>query len=853
MLQKRKKSYLAQATASFVFGGIFLFSTLIGHATTWEWDPSLSSMGGSDRTGTTNDTWTQSGGASNWYNTSGGTEPATYTGTTSDTVVFGSASTPTGAYTVTLVSGTVNVGAINFGTANANANYVIEKGTINGPSGGTLYIENAGIGTNTFGASGAAITFTGASTIEFTGSPTAGLGNQVTIGYTNFGAANLQLGNGSDYGSVSDGQPFSGTGTVTVEQGWNFNIAPKGRNNSANFILGSMGNGNGVVGANAAELGGLSMGGGSYSGDNYSGTIKLVSDSSITTAAENGNNAVQPSYVTASISGSANLYLGYSVLGAITTSNAGNNTLVLGGGSTTSTNTGAVIAFNTTNKGDTTTANGGVVGEAIALGQNNGISTTATLILGQTGSVAESNSVSAPNSVSSTINWTASDGAFDMEGYSQTLQGILVGGVGQGAGGTNALVQSNNRIFNNGTGTSVLTIDGTSGNTVAGNAGFGGVIEDSRQINTSGVVTANANGGKVEVVVDSGGVLKLSGANTYTGGTVVQNGGLLEVGTSSPNTGTTNSIVGTFGAATGTLSLNNGGTVDLSGQSETVGSASFNNDAAGTANSTITNTGTSPSTLTATNGVTVSSGATGTIGSATGSSTTVTGGATVQGTGTLNIAAQGSLDTLSVNATGMANVSGSVTSADTFGTITALGGGSIATTMVENGGVVQASGGNTTTHVANVGAVTLKSGSSLVADSSGGQGTLTASSVTVTGPTTWTFTLNSAGLNTSSNINDLGTFADTFGSDAVTVNLSGGNTGVPGGTMYLLMQATNNLTSADFQIGQNNTVFNTDGMLEVINNDLYFEVFSVPEPSTWLLLFSGMGVLVFWKFRARRS
>jgi fibronectin-binding autotransporter adhesin len=209
-----------------------------------------------------------------------------------------------------------------------------------------------------------------------------------------------------------------------------------------------------------------------------------------------------------------------------------------------------------------------------------------------------------------------SAGTFDTNGFTLTLTGVLSG--------------SGNLVK---TGAGTLVLDGTASYTgdtfVSGGTLQGTMAALSRNITNNATVTFSDSGvyggimsGTGALLVASGTTIGFSGANTYTGGTIVQTGGTLDLGTGSiagdvENEGLVrfvnnspmsfgggiagsgsvlvdgslvltgaNSYTGTTQIEAGTLQLglggslssstlldlgNNGGTFDLNGQTQTVG------------------------------------------------------------------------------------------------------------------------------------------------------------------------------------------------------------------------------------------------------------------------------------------
>ncbi|MFI5032493.1 MAG: autotransporter domain-containing protein [Reyranellales bacterium] len=154
-------------------------------------------------------------------------------------------------------------------------------------------------------------------------------------------------------------------------------------------------------------------------------------------------------------------------------------------------------------------------------------------------------------------------------GLSITNQGSITGGSG-GAGGA-GIAGSNLAIVNNGTiarggpqanaitftgGANTLTLAGQQGGSIIGNIGVTGSLDLHQDTNA---VLTNVITGTGSVSKSGVGILELSGASTYTGGTTV-NAGTLQ-------------LSGGSLASTGALTVN-GGTFGLNGQTQTVGALS---------------------------------------------------------------------------------------------------------------------------------------------------------------------------------------------------------------------------------------------------------------------------------------
>ena len=172
-------------------------------ANTLIWDPAGVTTGTFDVA--TTGTWSTTNNL--WY--SGGSAGNAWSNSTSDIAQFGTASTGTGSYTVTVV-GAVSAGGISFAAPSGDPKgYTIQgtsatvTGTINGPAGGIFTISNAGL-FNTGGIINN-ITFTGASTYQFTNTTLSQAGGFNINGGTTFsgGTASVIFGNGTDGGEVA--------------------------------------------------------------------------------------------------------------------------------------------------------------------------------------------------------------------------------------------------------------------------------------------------------------------------------------------------------------------------------------------------------------------------------------------------------------------------------------------------------------------------------------------------------------------------------------------------------------------------------------------------------------------------
>jgi fibronectin-binding autotransporter adhesin len=267
-------------------------------------------------------------------------------------------------------------------------------------------------------------------------------------------------------------------------------------------------------------------------------------------------------------------------------------------------------------------------------------------------------------------------------------------------GGTNYLAYvelpnvllTNNTIINNGT--NVYTSGGI--NYTASTANFNTVLGS-----TNGV---GETGGSYSLTKMGGGALTLNGANTYSGGTIM-NGGFLYV---------TNS--GTMGSAGSAVAVN-GGTLDL-------GNATRTNGAVTVGGGLVTNGTLSASSYALTNAGTISAALTGSGAlTKTGSGTSVLSGANDYSGGTTVSAGtlQGDTTSLQGNISNNATVSFNQVGDGTYsGNMSGAGA-----VNVDAGGVVTFSGNNTYTGVTAITSATLKLGSANALGAGGSDWTTT--------------------------------------------------------------------------------------------------------------------------------
>jgi len=501
----RKSKYLAALVIA--SQGFLLSPSVFG--TTYTWDADANSGNG-----VTAGSGTWDAASTNWYN---GTSDVAWAGGTNNAVFASTA----GAYTITM-AGTLNFGSLTFNTTGytlAASSASVLSTTAGSPvvqvvAGGTATIGSnvsvQGVGSLTLVGSGAIGSGTGTLVIDNGGSVKTTTASAVLyIGYNfiSLNSTKVQVNTG---GLLSSGQAIAVDGLLEVDGGTVSSaansliaIGNQAITNMPTAAILTINSGSvttGVVGlrfgtsAGAASSGGiLNLNGGTLT------TTKIFSAGSSSSSTVNFNGGTLVAAATnnsdflaaASSSGGINNAI-VQAGGAIVDTNGYNVTIskalthdsTLGSnvdGGLTKKGTGMLtLSAGNTYTGITWIYGGG----SLAVGVNNALPTTTTLILGGT-----------DNSI----------GTFDLNGNNQTIAGLS--GTGTGT----------KTVTNNGASTSTLTITG------------GGTY--------SGVIT---NGSGTTALTVSGGNLALGGANTFTGATTISSG-TLQLG----NSGTTGSLATT--------------------------------------------------------------------------------------------------------------------------------------------------------------------------------------------------------------------------------------------------------------------------------------------------------------------
>ncbi|MCX6878881.1 MAG: autotransporter-associated beta strand repeat-containing protein [Verrucomicrobia bacterium] len=347
--------------------------------------------------------------------------------------------------------------------------------------GGIIANNGGGSGgltkTNTSGSLvlAGANTYSGDTTIS---GGTLQLGNAAAIP-SGSGRGNLTLASGSmlDLNNLSPTvNGLAGTGTVTnaLAGAVTFTV---GANDAGGGFGGVIADGNGSVALTKTGMGVLTLGGlNTYSGATSvaSGTLQLGIAAAIPSGTGKGNLVLNGTLDLAGISTTIN---GLSGSGSVTNSSATAATLTAGSNDITSAFTGNIqngtgsVALTKTGAGTLTLSGTNTFSGATTIN-------TGTLAMGSSTGLSASSSV--------TIN---SSGTLDVSGNNITIDGLLGTGT----------------INNNGGSAATLTA-GASGTSTT----FGGVIAD---------------GGKAIALTKTGaGTLTLTGVNTYSGTTTIQNG-----------------------------------------------------------------------------------------------------------------------------------------------------------------------------------------------------------------------------------------------------------------------------------------------------------------------------------------
>jgi fibronectin-binding autotransporter adhesin len=473
--------------------------------------------------------------------TSGGnlTFNSTLTGNSGLTVTGNNTLTLTGnnSYTgnTTISGGTLELGAN--GTLPSNSTVIVsanatfdlngQNTTINGLTGGGNV--SLGAGGNLTVSGNTADTFSGningTGNLTVTGNDSLTLaGNNTFAGNTTIANGTLQIGNGTNDGSVPGNIADNGTLIITgngTDQTFSGNLDGSGNlvitgNGTLTLTGNNTFDGNTTIDSGTLAIANTTALGNSTTpiviGSNTSGTLEFTGNSgnlsqNITVGGSGGGGVDNGGNGTLTLSGNLSkdgttlVFSGGTIVvsGQISGSSA-NSDLDDAGANVT-------LTSQNTYNGPTYIYDGG----AIHNGISNALPTDTVLILGE----------SANNT----------GGTFDLDGFDQTVAGLSSNGTGP------------NVVTNNGpSGANTLTVAAT------GTTTFAGVIQDGATAQTA-------------ITVNGPGALILSGANTYTGATQVAQGELQINGSLAPGSAVTVSdgaILGGNGSIGGNVALNTG-------------------------------------------------------------------------------------------------------------------------------------------------------------------------------------------------------------------------------------------------------------------------------------------------------
>jgi|GEM_PF-3204882 len=548
-----------KSVAVLAVGAAALLATGLGLSTATAasliWDPGQSASGGTNGSGN----WNSSGAY--WYN--GTTNQAWANG---DGAVFGTGTGGSSSYTVTVGSSGYSPSSLS--TANSGNTYVLTGGAIS-TSGqlavnGNLTLQN--------------ITLTDTSTNNTNSSAT---------GMSQASGATLVVGNGAKLDASYIGAGVSDTGTIDVNSGGylggtagsgriQINYGPNATGSAFNVNGGTV-----TLSGTSAEAW-LSDAPNPTTSSN--GTFTVGAGGTGGTVTVTGFNTAGTGTGTAGQTGTLNVDSGTVTTQFISANSAGATTILnVNGGTVTSTNTASI----TSNSGATTIVNlnGGILSvHAITESGSTTAATGATTVNFNGGTLQENNAsvgivANAGGSTTlytpTNLNVLAGGAVVDTNGYSPVIYNPLLTGTAAGTTDGGLTVENNDPsrggVSINGT-TGALTITGgqltiTGANTYTGPT----VVNSDSALQLEDHTAANPNGGATGVAtiadtsllqIDSGGALILNpdgvGTQISVGGLNLQ-GGIISLGFDGSSV--QNLLVGSKAAVSGTNIIN---VVDLS-------------------------------------------------------------------------------------------------------------------------------------------------------------------------------------------------------------------------------------------------------------------------------------------------
>ena len=471
----------------------------------------------------------------------------TYTGGTTiqqGTLTFGNSTAATTGNVTLLAGPSGSTVAYGFDLSQAAMNEILSNNsatTIALAANGTQSLNFTNYSNVNFGATGA-FTTTGIFTPGASGYRLGGGGGTLTLATANAltGVVNLTVGGGGTGGGVTLNQSDNYSGSTTVTGASPGNAVAS----TTTLTLSGTGAAASSSGFTIAQSGVLTLLNGAVGAGSGNSTTRLGASAPITLNGGTFNfNNDGSANTFAQSTGRLNVGLGSDTIGTSAGGSSTVSTLTFSGLSRTA---GSTLNFTDANVGTSTkdhvifttppTLTNNVLPYATVNGANfatygaNGI----TVITGQ------NTGADSTWAVSGTSNVQITSGGQTLSGNDTINSLNLAGTLTMGA--------DNLDITSGGiTASATEVINSTTGQLTAGASGVGGelIFNSSSQITVNPVIQNNS-GGVVSVTKGGSGLLILSGANTYTGGTIVAGGGLELNNTSGVGTGTVTMAGGTF-------------------------------------------------------------------------------------------------------------------------------------------------------------------------------------------------------------------------------------------------------------------------------------------------------------------